>query len=64
MLSCSSKPPLSPLRTLELIVCLILKNIMARKISDRSRRWSEFWEEDEEEVKQLLKEPFLAPLSH
>lgn len=43
ILSSSNKPPLSVLRTLELIVCPILKNIMVQKISSRSRRWGEFW---------------------
>lgn len=52
--------PSSPLRTLELIVCLILKNIMAQEKSSISRRWGDFWEVGEG-VKQLLKEPFLAP---
>lgn len=34
--------PSSPLRTLELIVCLILKNIMAQEKSSISRRWGDF----------------------
>lgn len=31
-------------------MCLILKNIVAQKISDISRRWGEFWEEEEGEA--------------